>query len=83
MNETRKFRMTLGPLATELAKDLTGEANAEGLEAGIRRLQDANALANDQQLKSHFEAVYEALEQLRLMVVALSAQNNPDIKLND
>jgi hypothetical protein len=82
MSETRQCRILLGPLATELAKEFTGEPNGEGLEAGVRRLQDANASANRQQLKPHLEAVHEALEEMRLMLVALSVRGNSDIKLN-
>lgn len=80
MTDNAKKRIYLGPLADELAAELSGAATWEGLEAGIRQLRrDKEQIREASSVIPHLKVVYEALATMQLMLLALTPKDEPRV----
>lgn len=65
-------RMTIGPIAADLAAEDSGEITAFGLEVGIKKLREkADSAPVDPTYLKHLVAVYESMASLQLMLLAI------------
>lgn len=72
-------RITLGPVATALAAQGTGDPTAKNLEKAIRDLQDIAEKRVVNELTEQLSSIYEGLATLQLMMLANSADKDSQI----
>ena len=84
--DTRKVRIRLGPLATQLALDIGGSVSSEALEQGIAALQNASPQSADadktraeEQILRLLSTISEGMLGLQHMLLASAAESDDEI----
>lgn len=84
--DTRKVRIRLGPLATQLALDTAGSVSAEALEQGIAALQEERQQSPapvktpmEEQILRLLSTISEGMLGLQHMLLASAAESDDEI----